>query len=275
MQKIPFFLCLFVLLTGSACQKNDPVPAPQPQDSPNPNTGELVRSIQWSNGTLALVQYNADSSLKQINYSLLNSVGSTIFEWEGGKMKGMYDNRSLYKNTYHYDGNRVSYYINTTRDFVSATSYKMEYHYNANGKVSKLNYFYSSEAGSILKTATTYEYNASGELNKAITTSGNSIITHTIDSYSDSADFNPLLFIKVGLYEYYTLYNLAVFSSLKKYPAKITRTIKTGNNAAYVDRIVEHVCDITNRRINKISSHSSYPANPQYNSSLEAVFTYD
>ncbi len=275
MQKLPLFLCLFVLLTGSACQKNDPVPVPPPQDSPSPNTGELVRSIQWSNGTLALVQYNADSSLKQINYSLLNSVGSTIFEWEGGKMKGMYDNRSLYKNTYHYDGNRVSYYVNTTRDFVSATSYKMEYHYNANGQVSKLNYFSSSEAGSILKTATTYEYNASGELNKAITTSGNSIITHTIDSYSDSADFNPLLFIEVGLYEYYTLYNLAVFSSLKKYPAKITRTIKTGNNAAYVDRIVEHVCDITNRRINKISSHSSYPANPQYNSSLEAVFTYD
>ncbi|MBL7770144.1 MAG: hypothetical protein JNK20_14285 [Flavipsychrobacter sp.] len=275
MKKLPLFLCLIVLLTVSACHKNDPVPAPQPQDSPIPNTGELVRSIQWSNGTLALVQYNADSSLKQINYSLLNSVGSTIFEWEGGKMKGMYDNRSLYKNTYYYDGNRVSYYINTTRDFVSATSYKMEYHYNANGQVSKLNYFSSSEAGSILKTATSYEYNASGELSKAITTSGNSIITHTIDSYSDSADFNPLLFIEVGLYEYYTLYNLAVFSSLKKYPAKITRTIKTGNNAAYVDRIVEHVCDITNRRINKITSHSSYPANPQYNSSLEAVFIYD
>ncbi|MCF1713162.1 hypothetical protein L0U88_00790 [Flavihumibacter sp. RY-1] len=275
MKKLPLFLCLFVLITVSACQKDDPVPAPQPQDFPIPNTGELVRSIQWSNGTLALLQYNADSSLKQINYSLLNSVGSTIFEWEGGKMKGMYDNRSLYKNTYHYDGNRVSYYINTTRDFVSATSYKMEYHYNANGQVSKLNYYSSNEAGSTLKTATTYEYNASGELSKAITSSGNSIITHTIDSYSDSADFNPLLFIEVGLYEYYTLYNLAVFSSLKKYPAKITRTIKTGTNAAYVDRIVEHVCDITNRRINKITSHSNYPSNPQYNSSLEAVFTYD
>lgn len=143
-------------------------------------------------------------------------------------MKGMYDNRSLYKNTYHYDGNRVAYYINTTRDFVSATSYKMEYHYNANGQVSKLNYFSTSEAGSILKTATTYETSSLGKLRKAITSSGNSIITHTIDSYSDSADFNPLLFIEVGLYEYYTLYNLAVFSSLKKYPAKITRTIKTG-----------------------------------------------
>jgi hypothetical protein len=275
MQKLPLFLCLFVLITVSACQKNDPVPAPPPQGSMIPNTGELVRSIQWSNGTLAQVQYNADSSLKQINYSLLNSVGSTIFEWESGKMKGMYDNRSLYKNTYHYDGNRVSHYINTTRDFVSATSYKMEYLYNANGKVSKLNYLTTNEAGSKLKTTTSYEYNTAGDLVKATTTSDNSVITHTVDSYSDSADFNPLLFIEVGLYEYYTLYNLAVFSSLKKYPAKITRTIKTGNNAAYVDRIVEHVCDITNRRINKITSHSTYPANPQYNSSIEAIFKYD
>ena len=275
MQKCPLFLCLFVLLTGTACQKNDPVPAPPPQGSMIPNTGELVRSIQWSNGTLAQVQYNADSSLKQINYSLLNSVGSTIFEWESGKMKGMYDNRSLYKNTYHYDGNRVSHYINTTRDFVSATSYKMEYLYNANGQVSKLNYLTTNEAGSKLKTTTSYEYNTAGDLVKATTTSDNSVITHTVDSYSDSADFNPLLFIEVGLYEYYTLYNLAVFSSLKKYPAKITRTIKTGNNAAYVDRIVEHVCDITNRRINKITSHSTYPANPQYNSSIEAIFKYD
>ncbi|MCG7751627.1 hypothetical protein [Flavihumibacter cheonanensis] len=275
MQKCPLFLCLFVLLTGSACQKNDPVPAPPPQGSMIPNTGELVRSIQWSNGTLAQVQYNADSSLKQINFSLLNSVGSTIFEWEGGKMKGMYDNRSLYKNTYHYDGNRVSYYINTTRDFVSATSYKMEYLYNANGQVSKLNYLTTNEAGSKLKTTTSYEYNTAGDLVKATTTSDNSVITHTVDSYSDSADFNPLLFIEVGLYEYYTLYNLAVFSNLKKYPAKITRTIKTGANAAYIDRIVEHVCDITNRRINKITSHSTYPANPQYNSSIEAIFKYD
>lgn len=271
----PGFLLLFSFVLLSSCQKDDQEQPDIPDKTETPDHGALVRSIDWSNGTKAIMVYNTDSTLKQIDYSYQNIVGATVFEWEGKRMKVMYDDRSLYKNTYYYSGDRITHYINSPKQIVSPSSYKMEYTYKSNGQPDKLKYLTTNEAGTELKGGTTYEYNNAGDLIKATTISGNSVITHTIESYSDSADFNPLIFIEVGLYEYYTIFNLPVMSRLKKYPAKIIRTVKTGNAEPYIDKIDEHICEISNRRINKITSKITIPGMPQYSNTITAMFKYE
>lgn len=258
-----------------SCQKDDQEQPVPDETNDTPDYGALVRSIEWDNGTKAVMAYNSDSTLKEIDYSFQNIVSATVFEWEAKKVKVMYDDRSLYKNTYYYTGDRVAHYINSPKQIVSQVSYKMEYTYKSNGQLDKLKYFTTNEAGTELKTSSTYEYNTAGDLTRVTTTNNNSIITHTIESYSDSADFNPLIFIEVGLFENYTIYNLPVMSRMKKYPTKIVRTVKTGNDEPYIDKITENTCEISDRRINKITSKITIPGMPQYSNIVAGVFKYE
>lgn len=269
------FLLLLTAQVFQSCNKDEQEqPAPDETNDP-PNYGALVRSIEWDNGTKAVMAYNSDSTLKQIDYSFQNVVSATVIEWEAKQMKVMHDDRSLYKNTYYYMGDRVTHYINSPKQIVSQSSYKMEYTYKSNGQLDKLKYFTTNEAGTELKAGTTYEYNTTGDLTKVTTITGNSVITHTIESYSDSADFNPLLFIEVGLYENYTIYNLPVMSKMKKYPTKIVRTVKTGNDDPYIDKVTESICEIGDRRINKLTYKITIPGMPQYSNTVVGVFQYE
>ncbi|WP_345026162.1 hypothetical protein [Ravibacter arvi] len=268
-----FFCGLLSFL--QSCRKNEGQPGPLTPGDNAVNYGEMVRAIQWDNGLRASMLYDADSTLSRIRYSFRNVAGSTVIEWEGKRVKSMYEDESRNKNTYYYADGRISHFINSPRQATSAGGYKMEFDYKSNGQLAKLRYFVINEAGTNLKTETVYEYSSSGDLMKATTTGDNSIVTHTIEQYSAPVDFNPLIFIEVGLYENYTVFNLPVMTRMKKYPLRIVRTVQIGNEAAYIDKIDEHICEISNRRLNKIKSTITVPKMPQYSKSVTGVFEYD
>ncbi len=253
-----------------ACEKEKDEPA----ENETPVKKALLRSIDWDNGTKAVMNYNPDSTLNKIVYTLGNTTSTTVFTWQHKQLQQMFDDRSIYANNYYYDGGNVSHYINRFRTGTSPTSYKMEYTYGANGAVTNLKWLASNEAGTIVKSTSTYHYNAAGELTKVVTLNGNAVYTHIIEAYSDSVDFDPLVFIDPSLSENYPLFNLPVLSRMNKYPAKIVRNVKLGNDAAYTDKIDENICSIVNKRINKMVTTITIPGMPQYRSETAAVFRY-
>lgn len=250
------------------CEKDEP------NTPDNPVNKTLLRSISWDNGMEALIYYNNDTTLQKISYSFQSTSDTTVFEWNNKRLAAMYSNRSLYKNTYYYDGNNISHYINDYKNGSSPSTYKMEYAYHTNGSVARLKYFATNESGTELRSQSDYEYNNEGELIKVITTTATSVITHVIENYSAEFDFDPLLFVENGLFENYAIYNVPVMSRMKKYPAKIVRTVKIGNNAAYTDKIQESICDIKNKRIKTMKTFITIPGQPQYNVSVSAIFKY-
>lgn len=251
------------------CGKDEPV------ENGIPGNKELLRSIDWDNGTKAVMNYNTDSTLNKIVYTYQNITGATVFVWQDKQLQQMFDDRSLYANNYYYDGGKVSHYINKYKTGASPTSYKMEFTYNANGSVATLKWLATNEAGTKIKSASTYHYNVAGELSKVVTLNDNSVITHMVESYTDSVNFEPLVFIETGLFENYPIFNLPVMSRMKKYPTKIVRTVKIGTDAEYIDKVEENICGIVNKRINKIATTITIPGMPQYRSSVVATFNYD
>lgn len=267
-----FAFLLFAVTALIGCSKDD-VEKPDPQETPELPV-VLLRGIDWSNGTTALMHYNTDSTLKEIAYRFQNIVGSTVFTWQNKRLKDMADDRSMYKNTFYYDQSRISHYINSYKEVALPSSYKMEYSYNSNGTVATLKYYTTNEAGTTLKTSSVYTYNTKGELTKVVSQQANNIYTHIIEAYSDSTYFNPLMFVETGLSENYSVYNVPVLSKMKKYPAKIIRKVKLGNDDEFVDKIEENNCVIENRHIKKISTKITVPGMPGYENSIVATFKY-
>ncbi|MFT3680829.1 MAG: hypothetical protein QM791_11190 [Ferruginibacter sp.] len=269
MYKAGFILLTVITVFITGCKKDEPRP---PGD---PNDNKLLRSIEWSNGVKASMQYNGNYNLSKIIYTHGNITGATVINWQGSKVKEMFDDRSLFKNSYYYSRDRITHYINSFKAGTSSNSFKMEYTYNADGYVAVLKYFSTTEAGTTLKTTTNYEYNAAGDLVKATTLTPDITIIHTIVGYSEPADFDPLIFVETGLFENYTIFNLPVMSQLKKYPVKITRAVKAGNDPLFIDKIDENTCEITGKRINKMNTKIIFPATPDYNLSITGTFKYE
>jgi hypothetical protein len=76
------------------------------------------------------------------------------------------------------------------------------------------------------------------------------------------------------LSEHYPIYNWPVLSKLAKLPKKITRKVKVGNDDEYIDKIEEHVFEISNARLNKMTTSIIIPGYPQYSNTISAVFMY-
>ena len=262
-------LSLFILLQG--CSKDHDNPT---GNDPVPSFGDMLESVEWDKGSKETFTYNADSTLKQIVYSFGGATHSYEFTWSGKKMTAMQDNTSLYKNTYSYNGNKIYQMINAPKTGGVTGSYKMEYTYNAIGKVDQLKYFTINEAGTELKASTAYQYNAAGELIKSITQTGDFTITQLIGGYSGEAVFNPWIFIDFTLLENYMIFNYPVLSTMKGFPLKITRMVQVGNNPAFVDLITTNTCEISHKRINKLKIDIEDPNMPDYHVTNMARFIY-
>ncbi|MFT3702516.1 MAG: hypothetical protein QM802_09110 [Agriterribacter sp.] len=262
---------LIVLLCSTGCRKDDnEIPGPVKDTAKR----ALVRSIEWDNGTTAIMEYNTDSNLVKIDYRFQNIVSTTVFNWTGKQFKEMYDDRSWYKNVFYYNGSNVSHYINTAREASIPTSYTMEYGYTPAGKLITLKHYSTDEAGTVLKASSQYQYNTQGELASVVTQSGNSVFTHVVESFSEEINFDPLIYIEPTLSENYTIYNLPVLSSAHKLPKKIIRKVKIGTAEEFVDKIEETVFETAHKRLNKITTTITIPGMPQYTNKISAVFRY-
>jgi hypothetical protein len=264
-------IVLIGLLYSTGCKKND-------NETPGPvkdtTKRELVRSILWDNGTTATMEYSTDSNLLKINYRFQNIVSTTVFNWDGKQFKEIYDDRSLYKNVFYYNGSRVSHYINKAREMSIFNSYSMEYGYSPSGKLTTLKHYTTNEQGTALQSTSQYQYTTGGELLSVTTQSGNSVFTHVIESFSEEINFNPLIYIEPTLSENYTVYNLPVLSSVNKLPKKIIRKVKIGSAEEYVDKIEETVFEIADKRLNKMTTTITIPGMPQYTNTISGVFKY-
>lgn len=265
------FTYLLVLLCMGSCSKNN---IPVPTNQPDPVVVPLLRSIVFDNGTVASLFYNNDSTLKKISYQFQNTVSNTVFNWENGRLKEMYDEQSLYKNSFYYSGETITHFVNTYKQVQLPSPYQMEYSYDELGKLNTLQYSTTNEAGTVLKATSSYYYNNSGELEQVITQNGNAVYTHIIEGYSDTAIFNPLVFVETTLFENYPIFNLPVLQAMKKYPSKIIRKVKIGEATAYIDKIDENDCLVENKLIRRINFKITSPGMPQYENKLVADFNY-
>ncbi len=208
---ILFYAVIFI--TG--CDKDDP-PVKDPEIIiPN----YLLKTIEWDNGMNAEFSYN-DSLLANINYSFQSTSSITKFLWSGKKMSEMYSEESLYKNTYTYNSDgKLTVITNSSKSGTLSSSYTLEFTYQSN-RLTTLEYFRINEAGKQLQASTSYQYDNSGDLYRSVTSSGGSVITNTINTWTPLVSFNPLNYAAVSLDENYAIYNYAVMSKSKETSGK-------------------------------------------------------
>lgn len=262
-------ILFYVLISVTGCDKDDPPGKDHEIIVPN----YLLKTIEWENGMKAEFSYN-DSLIADINYQFQTTSSITKFLWSGEKMNEMFSEESLYKNTYTYDNNgRLTVITNSSKSGTLSTSYTLEYTYQSN-KLKTLEYFKINEAGKKLEASTAYQYDNSGDLYRAVTSSNGNVITNTITHWTPVVSFNPLTYAAVSLDENYTIYNYAVMSQTRRLPAKITRSIKIGATAEEVEKIEENTYTISDFRIDKVITAIKYPEMPNYNKTTEAVYKY-
>lgn len=254
-----------VLLMAVGCKKGKDNGSPAP-------SGSLLRSVEWSDGMKAGVEYNADNLLSKINYTLNGVASSTVFNWQQKQLSIMYDTRFPGKTQFYYSGDRLTHSIYSSPEAME-DGYKLTYTYRADGKVEKLVLSTITEAGEEPDITSKYHYAANGDLKEVESSDGENAYSHTFE-WSETISFDPLAFLNTGLEENYSYLNIPVLSSMKKYPTKVTRKVMYGDQPAEVDRIEENTLTIANQRIEKMQTKITMPSFPENNSSTTAVFKY-
>lgn len=261
--KVLMFVSVLLMAVGCKKSKDNELPG---------NSGGLLRSVEWSDGVKAGVEYNGDNLLSKINYNDNGSTSSTVFTWQQKQLALMFDTRALGKTQFFYTGNQLTHSIYSNPE-AAEDGYKLEYTYRADGKVEKLVYSIISEAGAEPDITSKYHYAANGDLKEVESSDGENTISQTIE-WSAAVNFDPLPFLSTELKESYPYLNIPVLSTMKKYPVKVTRKVMFGDQPAEVDKVEENTLTITNQRIEKMQTKISMPAFPENNSSSTAVFRY-
>ncbi|HZG26769.1 MAG TPA: hypothetical protein VEZ17_19410 [Chitinophagaceae bacterium] len=263
------FLSALVVVFLSGCRKNDPLPLPSAPDK------HLLRAIEWNNGSKAVLDYNADSTLTSITSSFQNTASLTSFRFSGKKIAEMTDNESLRKVVYHYNQKgQVESTVGIYKDSTVPYSHEMRYTYNPNGSVATLNFYLVVGAVTTLEAISTYEYKSNGDLYKVTTASENLVATYVIDGYSAECDFSIYPYLDIALKVDYPLFNYPVLNTMKKLPSKITRIVKIGKDEPFIDHIEETGFTLTGKRIDKTVSRFTYPGYPAGNKTVLADYKY-
>lgn len=266
-------IALAGILVIQSCQKehDDPPPANSPAA-----LQYLVKSIEWDNGTVANVQYNADSTIREIAYS--NQVASSVlgFDWQGKKLIAHSYDEPYSKTTYQYQREKLASMTISHNLGSTALTHRLEYAYDASGRLGELKYYKTNEAGTQLVTVSRYDYNGNGELTAISTTQSSNkvVLKHTIDAWSPECEINAWLFASPTLTEYYTLYNYPLMSMLHKLPARVTKTILEPGKAAKEEKIESISYSISNKRLDQTVTTLEYPGYPHLNQKQTAVYKY-
>lgn len=260
-----FTFAIIILL--QSCKK-DP-----PKNVPPPLPLLTLSTIEWSTGSQKeTYEYNSDHSLKKIVFTSGQASDTYEFKWSGNKLAEAHETGSLFKQQYHYNGDRITDMTYTSIADPVKGNYKMEYSYRADGKVAKMELIMLDAGGS--DAVTIYHYNAAGELSSTVTTVDQYTITQTIESYSAPVSFEPWSFIDLSLLENYMIYNYPVLRSMKALPAKVLRSVKIGGDPEFLDAVTTNTFEISNNRINKLRYQLKIPGSPSLDKTKDAQFNY-
>lgn len=261
------FFAFAVIIFLQSCKKDNTESLPLPIPS------VALSAIEWSTGNQKeTYEYNSDHSLKKIVFTSGQASDTYEFKWTDKKLSEVHETGSLFKQYYQYSGNRVSAMTYASVADPATGNYKMEYSYRADGKIEKMELIMLNAAGS--NAVTTYHYNTAGELSSTVTIMDEYRITQTIESYSAEVRFEPWSFIDLSLLENYMIYNYPVLSSMKALPAKVSRSVKIGNNPEFLDAVTTNTFEITNTRINKLKYELQIPGSPSLGKTKNAQFIY-
>lgn len=236
----------------------------------------LLKSIQWEEGTKSDFFYNQDSTINERFDRSGQRSGSTSFIWENGRMTQHLQESSLFTNLYSYSPNgQVTSIRNRYKEIQLINGYELKFQYQPNGLLAKMQYNQINEAGETLIQEAIYQYN-NKELIKiqGFDKLGRLKLENSIESYSDSCDFLPWVFISISLSPLYQIYNYPVLSNMKKFPTRIVQKLydDTGIVSSTVIYINQPV--IEEYIIKELKQEVIHPENPTYNSSITGTFLY-
>ena len=271
MQKflIAFLIVPYTLLLPGCSKDHEPVPAPPPAPIPQA-AGPLLDSMVWNQfATTTYFAYRPDSLQDKIT-TISPNVSDTIrFTYNGRQLSHITNNRLNRSSDYFYDAaGRIT--LITMNDYGGTGHFRFAYGYDGAGRVNSL--IYSLEKGTVtekLYTAT-YQYDASGLLSKVngLTPDG-SVITLTIDAYTEECNFNPWLFAEpVDPSEVLEIDNLPFLQTLKRLPAKIT---KTSTSVKFIRQLTTTLQD---HNLSTMVTARDFPLNPTLNYQTEINFFY-
>lgn len=264
---IPFYVIAALLLI-QGCKKTT-VPG-----SPLSSGKQLLREITWTAPSAkAALFYNADSTLKTVQYLGPGSGYTVNYSYTQKRITAFGLDNSLYQHEFVYgSGGRISNVKRKEQGQVYTED--MEFYYDATGAVTVLKYYVINEGRRVLAASSSYKYDTDQRLSEIISIDINgSKSSISIEEYSAGFNYDPLWFLGITAGENYQIYNYPVLSSMKGVPSKIKRTVYV-NGLPSTELLIASTFVITNSRIDKHTTVTSYPQNPQYNSTSDTEFKY-
>lgn len=262
---------LFLFLAGS-CSKDE---ASFQVANRNHTSYFLLDKVELKNNNDAILTYtyNADSTIKSTSYTDSLQSSFTTYSYINKRLAGISTAGSS-SAEYNYDNGYLASVISPGKED-GKTGYKLTFSYAANGLLEQMLYYTSDSTGLHLQATNVYQYNIDG-LPAKITSIGNNAVTSiVIHSYSEECDFNV-----AGLLnprqpdDMYMIYNYSLLSQLNRLPAEITVSVAEENHLPVVERKYAADFTITNRKLEKISSVTTYAAHPSTEEHYEWVFHY-
>ncbi len=271
MKRYVLLTCLiFTLTILLGCKKTE-----KNQPSITPSTHELIREIRWNSfNSKADFFYNPDSTLKTAAYTGSGSSYTVDYHHDQKRPAAFSPGDTFYRYEFEYDNEDVIAHIKRKELVDNRYTEDLEFSYNQDGSIAQLKYFHISGAVRSLISTNRYTYDAANQLSEitSIDKNGRKAIT-VIESWSETFNFDPLLFMGISTGENYQIYNYPVLKYMKRVPAKFSYANYV-NGRPVTEQVVTVLSTIRSKRIEKQTSSVSYPQHPEYGGISEVKFSY-
>lgn len=269
-------LLLIIISFCVSCKKDDSEEIP-PTTTSSSRPLSLLRTLKWDLDKEAHFEYNADSTLKERIDKQGNLEGKTSFVWENKKMIQHHQEVSMYQNDYTYNSkNQLTSIRNRYKSLPLPNGYELKFDYHSSGQLLFMTYSKINEGGSTLQQRSFYTFNSDRSLKKvsSFNSANKLIVENIIESYSDSCDFSPWIYVSPNLHAQYHIFNYPVLSSMKKYPTRIVQKLYNPDGTINSTTIYINTPVIENYTMMKLDQEIIYPDNPTYNGSLSVDYFY-
>lgn len=261
---------LFLLLAGSCSKDEEALQTANQNHTPS----FLLDKVEFKNSSATVAYtYNADSTLKSTSYTDSLSSSFTAYSYTNKQLAGIFPTGNPSAEYGYTDGYLTS--ITALGKENGTPGYRMAFSYAANGLLEEMLFYTSDSTGEHLQTTNLYQYNIDG-LPAKITSIGDNVVTTTlIHGYSEECDFNVASLLNPGQPgDLYMIYNYSLLHQLNRLPAEIIVSTAEGHQAPVVKKKYTADFTITNRKLEKIRSVTTYAAHPSSEERDEWVFHY-